>query len=341
MRVWLDADNGPHVLIFKPLLRELERRGHTPVITARDRARTCELLDLYGIAHRTVGGVYGKSLWHKVRGTLGRAAQLAAAMRRSGCAASFGHGSRALPLASRLLGIPSVTMYDYEWVDPRLFNSCCRTILLPAAVDGERCREAGIRQDRVVGYPGFKEELYLADAPLDPQAVSRDLQLRPDAVKVLLRPPATDAHYHNPAAETILEAVLDRLSGRLDLDLIYLARDPVQIDRLARHDLRRVIVPQKVYDGPSLVAAMDLVIGGGGTMTREAAILGVPACSFFRGRIGRVDDQLARSGQLLLLVEPEDAAGLEPTARTEGLRIPDNRPLVGFICDQILAAARR
>jgi uncharacterized protein len=341
VRIWLDADNGPHVLIFKPLLRELERRGHTPVVTARDRARTCELLDLYGIAHHTVGGVYGRSLRHKVRGTLGRAAQLAAAMRQSRCAVSFGHGSRALPLASRLLGIPSVTMYDYEWVDPRLFNLCCRTILLPEAVDAERCHQAGIRRQRVVGYPGFKEELYLADAPLDPQAVSRDLALRPDAVKVLLRPPATDAHYHNPAAETILDAVLDRLSGRADLDLVYLARDRAQTERLARHDLRHVVVPQKVYDGPSLVAAMDLVIGGGGTMTREAAILGVSACSFFRGRTGRVDEQLVRSGRLLQLVDPQDAAYLEPAPRTGAVHTPDNRALTGFICDRILDAARR
>ncbi|MDD5720744.1 MAG: DUF354 domain-containing protein [Candidatus Krumholzibacteria bacterium] len=337
MKIWFDADNGPHVLIMKPLVRELVRRGHTVIFTARDRTRTCELLDLYGLPYRKVGGVYGKGMWNKVRGTLGRAAALAAAMRNCGCAVSFGHGSRALPLASRLLGIPSVTMYDYEWVDPRLFNRCCRTILLPDAIGEERCRAAGIDTRRVVGYPGFKEELYLADAPLAPQAVAADLGLRHDAVKVLLRPPATDAHYHNPEAEVILHAILARLAGRADLDLVYLARYPGQTALLGQYDLPRVIVPQKVYDGPSLVAAMDLVIGGGGTMTREAAVLGVPACSFFRGRNGRVDEQLAARGRLLALANPESIDAIVFQANTNRVSVPKNTASVRIVCDTILA----
>lgn len=341
MTIWFDADNGPHVLIMKPLVRELQRRGHRVVFTARDRTRTCELLDLYHLEYRKVGGVYGKGMVNKVRGTLGRAVELARAMRGCGCQASFGHGSRALPLASRLLGIPTVTMYDYEWVDPRLFNLCCRAILLPASIDPVRCREAGIDTRRVVSYPGFKEELYLADQPLDPEAVTADLGLRPGAIKVLLRPPATDAHYHNPEAEVLLDAVLDRLSGRPEIDLVYLARDPAQTDWLARHDLARVLVPQKVYDGPSLVAAMDLVIGGGGTMTREAAILGIPACSFFRGATGRVDEQLAAHDRLMLLERPEDAARIRIEPRLAPPRPPDNGALGRFIADTILASAQQ
>ncbi len=340
MKIWFDADNGPHVLIMKPLVRELERRGHTVIFTARDRTRTCELLDLYGLGYRTVGGAYGAGMWNKVKGTLGRSGQLARAMRGSGCGVSFGHGSRALPLASRLLGIPSVTMYDYEWVDPKLFNRFCRTILMPVAVDRERCVEAGMAPDRVVHFPGLKEELYLADTPLDPAFVAGDLALSPDALKVLLRPPATDAHYHNPEAEAILDAVLARLATRRDLELVYMARSDDQMAFLSGHDLARVIVPDKVYDGPSLVAAMDLVVGGGGTMTREAAVLGVPSCSFFRGRLGRVDEQLEQEGRLLMLRKPGEAAGLPLIPRLEPASAPDNAPLVTFICDTIEAAAQ-
>lgn len=339
MKIWFDADNGPHVLIMRPLVGELERRGHTVVFTARDRTRTCELLDLYGLGYRKVGGAYGQGMWNKVRGTLGRAAALVAAMRGCGCAVSFGHGSRALPLASRALGIASVTMYDYEWVDARLFNRCCRTILLPAAIDADRCREAGIRLERVVRYPGFKEELYLAGATLDSGPVAADLGLREEAVKLLLRPPAHDAHYHNPAAEAILDALLARLSGRPEIDLVYLARGPQQMAWLEGHDLRRVIVPRKVYDGPSLIAAMDLVIGGGGTMTREAAIMGVPAFSFFKGRTGRVDEHLAQTGRLSFLTDPPAAADLALARRFRPATGSDNRALCAFICDQILAAA--
>lgn len=340
MKIWFDADNGPHVLIMKPLARELVRRGHEVVFTARDRTRTCELLELYGFAFRRVGGAYGRSMWNKVRGTLGRSVRLAAAMRGEGCRVSFGHGSRALPVASRLLGVPTVTMYDYEWVDPTLFNRFCRTILVPAAVDRDRCVEARMATDRVVLFPGLKEELYLADGPLDPDFINTDLGLRPDAVKVLLRPPATDAHYHNPESEAILDAVLARLATRSDLDLVYLARGDDQLAFLAGHDLARVIVPERVYDGPSLIAAMDLVIGGGGTMTREAAALGVPSCSFFRGKLGRVDEQLEQEGRLIMLRRPAEAARLPLNPRLEPAAAPDNAALVAFICDTIERAGQ-
>ena len=55
MRVWLDADHAPHVLIMRPLARELEKQGHEVRFTARDRTATCELLDLYGLPYVTVG----------------------------------------------------------------------------------------------------------------------------------------------------------------------------------------------------------------------------------------------------------------------------------------------
>jgi len=48
------------------------------------------------------------------------------------------------------------------------------------------------------------------------------------------------------------------------------------------------------------------VISGGGTMNREAAALGVPVYSIFRGKIGAVDRYLAGNGRLVLLERVED-----------------------------------
>jgi hypothetical protein len=48
------------------------------------------------------------------------------------------------------------------------------------------------------------------------------------------------------------------------------------------------------------------VISGGGTMNREAAALGVPVYSIFRGRIGGVDAYLAKSGRLVMIENVEE-----------------------------------
>jgi predicted glycosyltransferase len=59
-----------------------------------------------------------------------------------------------------------------------------------------------------------------------------------------------------------------------------------------------VQVLQRVVNGPELIEAADLVVGGGGTMNREAAVLGVPVWSVFNGPVPAIDEQLAREGRL-------------------------------------------
>ena len=339
MRIWFDADNGPHALIMHPILAELGSRGHEVVCTARNRTRTPELLDLYGIPHRIVGGEYPAGMSGKIRGTLGRAWALYRAMRHESLDVSFGHGSRALPIASRLMNVPSVTMYDYEWVNARLFNLLCRSILLPSVITPARCADAGIDVAKVVGYPGYKEELYLGAGTID-TSVAADLRLREGPVRVLLRPPATTAHYHNPEAEVIFARILEQLAATDDLQLVLLPRSLDQVAQVQAAGIAEVIIPERVYDGPSLVAAMDVVISGGGTMTREAAIMGVPAYSFFRGRAGMVDEALAAAGGLTQLPGADAvAANLKVCKRPGAIRRPDPAPMIRFIADSIVAAA--
>jgi uncharacterized protein len=59
-------------------------------------------------------------------------------------------------------------------------------------------------------------------------------------------------------------------------------------------------------DGRSLVAFADLLVSAGGTMNREAAVLGTPVWSIFEGRLGAVDELLARQGRLRFLADPSE-----------------------------------
>lgn len=309
MKIWFDADNGPHVLVMKPLAEELQRRGHTVKFTARDRANTCELLDLYGFEYEKVGGPYGKSTIKKVVGTLRRALQLKKTMKHWNADISFGHGSRSLPIASKMLKVPSITMYDYEWVSPSIFNKFCTKILIPDAITKERAAEAGIDLEKVEFYPGFKENLYLNNIQPDPQIID-ELKLKENKIKVLLRPPATTAHYHNPEADEILNALLNKLLTNPEVQLIWIPRTEDQNELVKGNHKAEVIVPTRVYSGPQLILAMDMIIGGGGTMTREAAILGIPSVSFFRGRRGAVDDKLEALKRLKLIEKPDQVEQL-------------------------------
>jgi uncharacterized protein len=84
-----------------------------------------------------------------------------------------------------------------------------------------------------------------------------------------------------------------------------LTRTPQQraaVDSLA---LPRTIAPERAQDGRSLVALADALVSAGGTMNREAAVLGTPVWSIFEGPLGGVDEMLVREGRLKILHDPE------------------------------------
>ncbi|MHA1927510.1 MAG: DUF354 domain-containing protein [Candidatus Thorarchaeota archaeon] len=335
MKIWFDADNAPHVLVMRPIAEELKRRGHMVRFTARDRSSTCELLDMYELDYIKVGGLYRNSTIGRILGTIKRAFALKKAMKNWKADVSFGHGSRSLPIASWMLKIPSITMYDYEWVNPSLFNRFCSMILLPDVITLARCKEAGINTDKVSFFPGFKENLYLNDVEPD-TTIASELGLKDDKIKVLLRPPATTAHYHNPEAEEILSTLLAKLLDDPEVQLLWLSRTPDQNRLVSGTHKAEVIILEKIYPGPQLILACDVVIGGGGTMTREAAILGITSLSFFRGNTGAVDSRLHDSNKLILL----DNSGFKWPVQFDDNSITNNETspysILNFIIDNIL-----
>ena len=119
---------------------------------------------------------------------------------------------------------------------------------------------------------------------------------------------------------------------------------PRTADQLALFPADRgaeIIVPRRVYDGPGLIAACDMVISGGGTMVREAAVLGVPAYSYFRGRTGNVDQWLEDEGRLVLMTSPDEVEEkLRVARKSDKDDYPLNENIVPEIAEKILAAAR-
>jgi len=164
--------------------------------------------------------------------------------------------------------------------------------------------------DRVLQYPGIKEDVYAPRFRPDP-TLRAQLGISEEALVVTVRPPADEAHYHNPESEQLLVAVIDVLSSRPDTRIIMLPRNARQAGaiRKAWSELiakGTMIIPDQVFDGLNIIWHSDLVVSGGGTMNREAAAMGIPVYSIFRGQIGAVDRYLAANGRLILLESTAD-----------------------------------
>ena len=104
----------------------------------------------------------------------------------------------------------------------------------------------------------------------------------------------------------------------------------------------KVIVPKQAVDGMNLLWHSDLVVSGGGTMNREAAALGVPVYSVFRGKIGAVDRELQRQGRLILIESKEEVTSrilIKP--RTSKGAQSVNRAALKDILDHVEEILRR
>ena len=75
-KIWIDLENSPHVPFFKPIIEELEERGHSVLLTARDCFQVYDLADLLGLQYKRIGRHYGKHMLAKVAGLGVRVLQL-------------------------------------------------------------------------------------------------------------------------------------------------------------------------------------------------------------------------------------------------------------------------
>jgi uncharacterized protein len=308
-KIWIDLENSPHIPFFYPIMQELRKLNYEIVLTARDCFQVCELADMAGLKYRKIGRHYGKNRLAKLAGLGIRVLQLAPFILRKRPAISVSHGSRSLIALSALLGIPNVTITDYEYADLRLTKwlgaERKKWIMIPEVIPAETFVAHGMRRDHVLHYPGIKEDVYVPSFIPDP-SLKNSFGFSATDVIVVIRPPATEAHYHNPESEKLLMAVFDRLEERKDVRVVLLPRTSKQEAELreARSELfasRKIIVPEHAVNGLDLIWYSDLVISGGGTMNREAAALGIPVYSVFRGTLGAVDRHLAKTEKLILL----------------------------------------
>jgi predicted glycosyltransferase len=305
-KIWVDLDNSPHVPFFAPIVAELEKRSYSVVLTARDCFQVRELADLLHLHYKLIGRHSGKNRIRKVVGLCVRALKLIPIILREKPILAISHGSRSQLIVSVCLGIPSVLMGDYEFATGWAFIHptwhMCPELIPNSGLP--------IDSNRILKYPGIKEDVYATRFVPKP-GIRRQLGLQEQDVVATIRPPASEAHYHNPLSDDLFAAAVTFLSKSHAAKLVVLPRNEKQATELKQRwpDLfasGSMRIPPQVVDGLNLIWHSDLVISGGGTMNREAAALGVPVYSVFRGSIGAVDRYLSERGRLVLLENVQD-----------------------------------
>ena len=298
--VWIDLANSPQVLFFEPVIAELQRRGMDVGVTARDFAQTVPLSRRLPVPVEVLGAHGGSGLAGKARALAGHVARLRRWARDARPAVAVSHNSYAQAVAARSLGCPVMTTMDYEFQPANhLAFRCADLVAVPDTYPLDALLRQGARPRHTWRYPGLKEEITLSSFEPQP-AYLKSLGFDPTKPVVLVRPPADMALYHrfeNP----LFGHLLGRLAGDESLTTLVLPRTLEQAGELEAAGFGELLWRGDVLDGPNAIAGADAVISAGGSMNREAAVLGTPAYSVYAGRLGGVDRAIIADGRLRLL----------------------------------------
>jgi len=294
MVIWFDLTNSPHVNFFARMIEELQAH-HTVIITCRPLANTIDLLEQAGCTYSIVGKHYGASLASKMMGFGVRVMQLYRFLREKNVEAAISHSSFYSPVVARLLNIRCIYLNDNEHaLGNRPSFLCANTIMIPEFLDTNKVVKQGATRKKIVKYPGVKEGVYLWTHQIETSSeAGSDNRVRK---RIFIRPEPWNAQYY-AGNHNFIDELLMKL-GRLH-QVTLLARGTTQLAYYRQPRFHSIKVPEKSISLKKIMKDCELFIGAGGTMTREAAVLGIPTISIYQDTLLDVDNYLISKGKLI------------------------------------------
>jgi len=297
MTIWIDFTNPPHVNFFNPLIRKFQGSGHQINCTARDFVETLDLLKLYNIDFRVFGKHGGKKKSKKILSLLDRELKLYFNIDKF----DFNFCSNyEAPFISWLKRKPSFVFDDNDISPNWLYSRFARYVVSPTYIDRDAMYKMGIKKDQLLFYDGFKENIYIADYQPDPHFLDQF----PFKEFVTVRPENLQATYVGDKGKSIVPELIAGLLKK-GYNILYLPR--YKSDRELIQLTDKIFIPDKPLNGLDVSHYSSAVLTGAGSFSREAAVFGTPAVSFFAGKtfLG-VDKEMFKRGDVFFSRQPSD-----------------------------------
>ena len=320
MKIWIDLTNSPHVNFFDHMIRELQK-NHEVLLTCRPLANTIELLDLSGFFYHVIGKHYGQSSLKKALGFIIRISQLYKFLRKIDIDVAISHSSFYSPVVSKLLGIRCIYLNDNEHAQGNKISFIfANKVMVPEFLGIEKVIKQGAKKEKIIRYPGVKEGVYLWSYNPVPGNNGGNPKRNK---RIFIRPEPWTAQYYKGERNFIDELLI---SLKDKYKIILLPRGKVQEEHYRQKKFCDIIIPEKSVSLNEIMSNCNLFIGAGGTMTREAAVLGIPTISIYQDELLDVDNYLIKKGCMIHNKDLDAADVVEYLEKTEK-RPPDNEML--------------
>jgi len=312
-RVWIDILTPKQVYLFAELSHRLEAEDHNVLKTTRHYREVNELMALKGLDAVEMGKHGGQTLEGKLDANVRRIIGLMdlVVKYKPDLAVSFSS-----PEAARVsfgLGIPHICISDSPHAEAvcRLTIPLSKKLIAPKIIPLKAWRKYGVTQKTLVQYNALDPVVWIRTLRPDARVLE---WLKIDQTKpiVTFRAEEAFAAYllgtttdKEPVILPIIRALVEKLGDAAQF--VAIPRYGEQAPVLRASIGERLIVPETAIDGPSLLSYTSIFVGAGGTMTTEAALLGVPTISCYPGETTLVEKYLVKQGLVVRIIDPQKA----------------------------------
>ena len=284
MKVWADIVTPKQVLFFAPIIAELRKAGADVLATSRRYREVGPVAELAGLDLTYVGERGGRGKEEQLVAATARQAKMIPVVKAFGPQVAVSVASAVCARVAFGFGIKHIAVNDspHSEVAGRLSLPLTHHLLCPWVIPYSAWRKFGLERRQVSTYRALDPAAWLKrKSPEGPVP-----ELDPTRRTITVRVQESDAPYLAGADETLTDSLLESMVETFpDCNIVVLCRYDYQVQEVRRKFGSKCIVPEEVIGGYSLLERTDLFIGMGGTMTAEAALMGVPAISAFQGSL--------------------------------------------------------
>ncbi len=325
-KIWFDLITPKQILFFRPVIEGLRKGGHEVLATSRRYREVEQLASMLGLDLAFAGSRGGKDPLEQFQRSLERMELLLPLVVKFSPDASVSVASADCARISFGLKVRHVAVNDspHSVIAGKLSLPLSSHLMTPWIIPYSAWSVFGIQKSEITRYRALDPAAWLKRRPK--RRTSGAERKSPEKATILVRLEESYAPYLAGSDESWSERVLARLARDFrGQHLVALCRYEDQLARVKEKFGSSYEVPDAVVDGADLIERSEVFVGMGGTMTTEAALLGVPAVSAFQGAELYTEKYLLSKRVLMKARSVEDVsrcvrASLNPAYRENHLR---------------------
>src|SRR5438445_4886576 len=293
LKIWFDLLTPKQLLFFEPMIKKL-RKNNEVYFTSMKYHVVIELAKVRNVKLVLVGRHGGFDKYVKLKASLKRMLHLSTIV---GKFAPYLTISSCSPEASRIsfgMGIKHIAFSDSPHAEAvmRLSVPFVQKLLIPWIIPKKEFVGYGILENDIIQYRSIDAALIVKQRSKNYS--KSDFHLK-DKKTVLVRVEESQAAYIQTSKNLSTIIINEIVKEFSNCNIVVLGRYLSDINKLKKEFRNQIIVPDKVIDGKSLLRFTDVFMGSGGTMTAEAALMGIPTISY-NAVANHIEEYLVRIG---------------------------------------------